>query len=362
MKKSYISAIGTAVPPHQISRDQSANFVANVLELSDTERRKLHVLYRATGIEKRHSVMADSLKTSDFEFFKENKFPTTADRMKLYETHALPLALEAVADCLKNFSFDFSQITHLIAVSCTGMYAPGLDIELVGSLKLSKSVKRTCINFMGCYGAFNAMKVADAFCRAEENAKILIVGVEMCTIHLQKSTLPDHLLSNALFADGASAVLVESQKRPNSLEMSGFYAGLASEGKTDMAWMIRDFGFDMRLSSYVPSILEQNMTDLMENLCDELNMKWAEIEHFAIHPGGKKILEALEKVLKLSPEKNKSAYEILRNYGNMSSVTIWFVLKNLLEKLPSSLSKTNILAMAFGPGLTVESAILTYQK
>ncbi len=360
MKKSYITSIGTAVPIYEITREQSANFVSGVLELSEIAHRKLKILYRASGIEKRYSVLEDSIKTSDFQFFRKNNFPTTAQRMALYEQEALPLALDAIADCFRNQSLDKQEITHLITVSCTGMYAPGLDIEIIEKLNLPSNTKRTCINFMGCYGAFNALKVADAFCRAEKNAKVLIIHVELCTIHLQNSTLPDHLLSNAIFADGASVALIESENRPNSLEINGFYCGLASEGKQDMAWMIRDFGFDMRLSAYVPSILEKNIKNLVEDLCRNLDIELTEIRHFATHPGGKKILESIERALDLPASCHESAYEILKNYGNMSSVTVWFVLSQMMQKYQANQHKNKVLAMAFGPGLTIESAVLGY--
>src|SRR5699024_10541350 len=147
-------------------------------------------------------------------------------------------------------------ITHLITVSCTGMYAPGLDIEIVQEARLSPSVKRTAINFMGCYAAFNAIKVGDAICKAEAEARVLIVCVELCSIHFQKKKDDDNILSNALFGDGAAAIVLQSTPpQAASLALERFHCDLSFEGKQEMAWHIGDHGFEMRLSAYVPDMI-----------------------------------------------------------------------------------------------------------
>jgi alpha-pyrone synthase len=365
MSKSYITSIGIAVPEIKVSQLQVASLMTETLEMEEMESVRLSALYRATGIQNRHTVMDDySRKNGDFDFFPNTAgmepFPTIGPRMRLYEKFALKLALKAVADCLNPVKLDLKKITHVITVSCTGLYAPGLDIELVEKLKLDDSVQRTCINFMGCYAAFNALKVADWACKANENAKVLIVCVELCSLHFLKNKNPDQMVSNALFGDGAAAVLVEAKKQGEgtSLSMESFYCSLALDGKNDMAWHITDHGFEMTLSSYVPEMIKGGVKKLTDKLLKNLNMKLSSIDYFAIHPGGRRILEAIEDELGVSKNDNRYAYDILRNYGNMSSPTVLFVLQSILKELKETDHGKNILSFAFGPGLTLESMLL----
>ena len=363
MTKTYINAIGIANPPTKISQTQISQFMAKAVGLNPIESRRLRMIYKATAIDFRYSVISDYDKFSNFDFFPDNEFlepfPTTAQRMKIYEKYAIELAIEATHNCLTDKSL-IPKITHLITVSCTGMYAPGLDIELVERLGLSFNTQRTCVNFMGCYAAFNALKVADSICRANPNSKVLIVDVELCTIHFQKENTDDQLLANAIFADGAAALLLSTEKENGrAMSLEAFHCDLALQGKTDMAWYIRDFGFEMRLSSYVPNLLEIKMNELTDRLLQKLNLKFDEIDAFAIHPGGKRILETAEKCLKISSSQNQYSYETLRNFGNMSSATVLFVLKNIWDNcLVPEKNEGNILSMAFGPGLTMEAALI----
>lgn len=361
MPKTHLTAIGIANPAFRISQAQTIRFMTKVLNLTDIEARKLTALYRLTAIEHRYSVLEDYTKTADFSFYpnEDTAFPTTAQRAQCYEQYALPLALQAVKDALKERKGILAQITHLITVSCTGMYAPGLDIQLVEALDLSPAVQRTCINFMGCYAAFNALKLADAICKSDTSAKVLVVGVELCTLHLQKSKTEDDLLSGALFADGAAAVLLEAEPTVSkSLVLQGFHCDLATGGKQAMAWRVGNFGFEMRLSTYVPDILAPKVRELVSGLLAKFSLNIHQIDMFAIHPGGRRIVEVIEQSLEIPPAKNRIAYEVLREYGNMSSVTVLFVLKKLFEQLTPAQNQQKILTMAFGPGLTLESALL----
>lgn len=368
MANTHILAIGTVVPPIKMPQKEVADFMAKLLNLDKQATRKLKVIYRATAIENRYSVLTDFLITEDIVFYKDgqNAFPSTADRMKIYEQEAIKYAQIAAEQCLqqakqnRNTPFENNAITHLITVSCTGMYAPGIDIELVERLGLNHSVQRTSINFMGCYASFNAFKVADAICKSQPNAKVLIVGVELCTLHLQKSDLDDDLIANALFADGAAAVYLEADANAKkSLVLDNFFATLIPSGKKEMAWHINDTGFLMKLSAYVADFLEEDTLQAIEQLLRQSNLQLEEVKHFAIHPGGRKILEAIEKSLHISHEKNHAAYHVLKHYGNMSSVTVLFVLKYLWEDMNPLQQGEKILSMAFGPGLTLESALLS---
>jgi prepilin-type processing-associated H-X9-DG protein len=280
--------------------------------------------------------------------------------MKLFRDHALGLSVAAVKNMVVTMpSFDHSTLTHLIVVCCTGMYAPGLDIELVEQLNLSPTIQRTSITFMGCYAAFNALKVAEAFCCKNADAKVLIVCTELCSLHFQKDPTEDNLLANALFADGSAAVLVEAKtENKTSLSLEAFYNDLAPEGATVMAWSIGNVGFEMKLSTYVPDIIKKGIAALTIKLLANINKPITDIRYFAIHPGGKKILSAIESALKIDPGKNRQAYEVLRQYGNMSSPTVLFVLREIFQNLQDSDHDQFILSFAFGPGLTLESMLL----
>ena len=363
--KSYICAIGTANPPNKIPQMQIADFMATALQFDEPNTRKLKALYRVSGIGQRFSVLEDyTRQNGEFTFYPNTPtlepFPTVQRRMDEYRKHAVDLSEEAIRNCLKQTSAtSMSEITHLITVSCTGMYAPGLDIELVERLQLSPSVQRTAVNFMGCYAAFNAIKLADAICKADPQAKVVLVCTEICTIHFQKDTEQDHLVSNALFGDGAAAVLMQGQ--PNgevSLELQSFHCDIAPAGKSDVAWHIGDTGFEMTLSSYVPDLIKKGIKELTDRLLEGLKTTISEINLFAIHPGGRRILEVIEQELGMTRDDNRFSYQVLREFGNMSSATVLFVLKALMDDLSVKEQDEPVLSFAFGPGLTLESMLL----
>ena len=337
------------------------------MNLNTNDARKLRALYRATGIETRYSVLGDYGRENGYDFFPDNEllspFPSTKQRLDIFKRYSMNLSLVSVDRCLKKIvSFDLSEISHIIIVSCTGMYAPGLDIDLVKALGLKTSINRTCINFMGCYAAFNALKLADLFCSDDDNAKVLVVCTELCTIHFQKENTEDNMLANALFADGSAAILVESQPRAGiNLKPISFHCDLATEGEQDMAWTVGDWGFEMKLSTYVPDVIRGGIKNLTGKLLEQIAHNLSDVSYFAIHPGGKKILEVIEQELNISTDSNKYAYEILKQYGNMSSPTVLFVLNEILNNLNQQDHGKTILSFAFGPGLTLESALLNIE-
>jgi alpha-pyrone synthase len=359
---SAITAIGTATPVYTCSQSDIAGLMAKGLHLSPARSKILHKIYAASGIEQRHSVLADyARELGEFEFLpneKESPFPTTKERMSLYKAHALGLAISAIEDCLVNAPCQ-KEITHLITVSCTGMYAPGIDIEIVQHLQLSSSVKRTAVHFMGCYGAFNALKVADSISRAEASARVLVVCVELCSLHLQKEFTMDNIISNALFADGAAAVLIEQPlDATRYLKFETFHCDIVPQTQQEMTWHISDFGFEMVLSAYVPEAIKLGIHQFSQRLLKNAAISLQDIDYYAIHPGGVAILEACEESLGISPEDNRFSYDVLRQNGNMSSATILFVLKAIWKQLGVSDHHKTIFCCAFGPGLTLESMLL----
>ena len=361
---SYITAIGTANPPFKFSQQQLAGFMVKAMNLSPTEAEELRLLYRASGITSRYSVLSDYGGQHDYSFYPNTDnlepFPSTKDRLQLFRKHALTLSRQAAQRCLEQApGITADKLTHLVVVSCTGMFAPGLDIDLIHELKLQSTIQRTSITFMGCYAAFNALRIADSFCHRNPSAKVLIICTELCSLHFQKENTHDNKLANALFGDGSAAVLVEATSRTaKRLKIGNFFCDLAPEAQDDMAWKIGDTGFEMRLSTYVPLAIQKGIKKLTDSLLAVNKITLAEVDYFAIHPGGKKILETIEKELGLEKNKNQFAYDVMKHYGNMSSPTVLFVLHAIMTQLARHDHQKKILSFGFGPGLTLESLIL----
>lgn len=365
--RSCISAIGTANPKHRIRQSSILQFMVRAFGLDSNNGLRLKKIYDHSGIEHRYSVIPD-FGEEDFSknsFFSKNEtlepFPCTQNRLQLYQHTAADVAAEAVSNCLTSLPADFAaEITHLITVSCTGMHAPGIDIELVEKLGLSRTIERTCINFMGCYGAMNALKSADYICRADPDAKVLIVCIELCTLHFQKENTLDNWVANSLFSDGAAAVIVENTRNASVasyLQLQSFYSEFVPEAHNEMGWYVGNMGFEMKLTSKVSKLIKHHIKPITESLLNKAGLRFDEIDSFAVHPGGKKILEAAEVALGISKVANQFAYDTLREFGNMSSATILFVLKKMLEDKNAARGE-KILGFAFGPGLTVESLLL----
>lgn len=338
------------------------NFMQDVYALTDDDKRKIRFLYRQSGIDTRYSVIPDySLAAPAWTFYPATEdlepFPTLEQRMAWYQRLAAPLSVTAVQDCIDG-KLGAEEITHLISVSCTGMSAPGLDLQLVEMLGLSTRVWRSSVNFMGCYAAVHALKIADALCSKDRQAKVLIVSTELCTLHFQRSTTIDNIASSLLFADGsAAALVVHSESALKGMELAGFYAEIVHGGKNDMSWELSSSGFLMTLSSYIPDLIGADFGALADRALQQHQLSREQVTHWCIHPGGKKILEAIAESMRLPANALQDSADVLRHYGNMSSPTILFVLKQMLQQALTRQDKATILGAAFGPGLTMETFI-----
>lgn len=362
---AFITSFGLANPDHCIPQSVIAEFMVAAMQMDEEEARKLRALYRASGIVSRYSVLGDYARTKNFEFYSNTPdlepFPTTGRRMELYREHAVNLSEQSAKRCLEQRAgVHATDVTHLIVVSCTGMYAPGLDIDLLGRLGIRTDVKRTCINFMGCYAAFNALKLANSFCQSDNNARVLIVCTELCSIHFQREKTEDNILANALFADGSAAMLVERNPGKGvNLQPESFYCDVAVNGDKDMAWTIGDAGFEMKLSSYVPEVIRDGIRALTMKLLSGNDTQLEDVAYYAVHPGGRRILEVIEEQLGMTRQQNAHAYEVLKQYGNMSSATVVYVLARIWKELNVRHTNGKVLSFAFGPGLTMESMLLS---
>jgi predicted naringenin-chalcone synthase len=351
--------IGTAVPAFRHNQMDILHFMNIAFGNDEVEARKLRFLYHASGIQQRHSVLEDySLPQEQWKLYGNNNelspFPTIEQRQALYDANAALLSKEAIEKCIAPH-INKKEITHLITVSCTGMSAPGLDLQLMEMLELPANTFRTSINFMGCYAAIHALKLANLIVKDDATAKVVIVCAEFCTLHFQKEKTNDNITANLLFADGvAAALIVGDTFASKGLQLKSFYSEVDAKGKNDMSWQLGSNGFKMTLSGYVPQLLEADFKSLIERATKFAGCTKEQIKHWCIHPGGKAILHAIQKSLALQEADLQTSADVLANYGNMSSVTILFVLQKMMQQLATG---ELLLGAAFGPGLTNETFI-----
>jgi len=361
----WVHQIETILPGFSFSQEQAS---LKMQEWFKDERTKriIRVLYRQSGIAKRHSVITNFDGNEADSFFKTGpdallQEPGTAARNDIFarESRSLSVALaRKVLDCCPGFGP--GDVTHVVTASCTGFYNPGPDYYIVRDLEMPYSTQRYHLGFMGCYAAFPALRMAAQFCEARPEAVVLVMCLELCSLHLQMNGNEDSLLANSLFADGAGAAIVSARKPApgrSAYRVGDFHSALVPSGEGDMAWRIGDRGFDIALSSYVPKIIGANIREFIEPSLAASGLAPADVETWAVHPGGRSIIDQVQTSLALGPEQVRASREVLRDYGNMSSASILFVLRNILDR-PSRSDREKVCAMAFGPGLTVEMALL----
>jgi predicted naringenin-chalcone synthase len=341
--QAWLNRIGTAVPPHDIH----AAFVEFGRDtLTDWHKRMLFDrMAKQSDIQHRYAIFEPAPRPRDkildtTGFYRRGAFPSTAARMALYEPHALDLAMRAVR------ALEPAGVTHLVVASCTGFSAPGLDFQIMQAAGLPDSIQRTIVGFMGCFAAVNALKLADQIVRAEADARVLVVNLELSSLHLQEDfqDLP-RMLAFMLFGDGASAALVTAD--PTGIALGRFQATVIPRSHDLITWHIGDSGFQMHLSGQVPGRIRRW---LPEHGCKLLPAQPPTL--WAVHAGGRSILDCVQQGLQLEPDALRYSREILRDYGNMSSATLMFVLNKILLD-PDARGAG--MAMAFGPGLTVET-------
>jgi len=343
---AHIHAIGTAVPDHDIH----SIFIGWATgRLEGRERALFERMAGRSGIEHRFTVLPPTpdggLQTEAGGFYG-GAMPATSVRMATYAREAPDLALMAVADLSRRVSLD--GITHLVLASCTGFVAPGIDQIIARRLGLDGSVERTLVGFMGCYAAVAALRVAHHIARSDPQARILVVTVELCSLHMQDTPQLESLLAQLQFADGAAAALVTAE--PGGIAIDRFFAATLPDSDELIRWHIGDEGFVMHLSGEVPGRIAQAL-DTPEMRRAILGNRSADaITHWAVHAGGRSILDAVEHGLGLGPEALQASRNVLRRYGNMSSSTLLFALATLMAE-PAAVDG---IAVAFGPGLAAE--------
>jgi predicted naringenin-chalcone synthase len=365
MKPVYIHKIATATPPYRYRQDDVREIMKEHVSDRRSVKSALHRIYTHSGIETRHSVYDDFMDGGNSRLFLDPdtsgiRDPGTRERNDAFIKHSRPLFVNVARDLVDNTpGIELKDITHIITVSCTGFYAPGPDYFVVRDLGLAPETQRYNIGFMGCYAAFPALRMAKSFCNSESDAVVLVLCVELCSLHLRFDDKTDHMIATSVFADGASGALVSARTpgQDRAFEITSMHSTLTSRGEEDMAWTIGDTGFSMVLSTYVPGIINGSINELIEPVLRLNGIHSGEIDYWAIHPGGRAILDNVQKTCSIPDPKITSSRTVLRDFGNMSSATILFVLNDILKNGISPGKKT--LAMAFGPGLTVDTGLLT---
>ena len=333
----------------------------NIYAMNETDKRKMKFLYHQSQIDYRYSVLPDySRPVNEWKFYPHSEnlepFPSLELRMTMYHKYAAPLSVDAIRNCLENHT-TAEEITHLITASCTGMSAPGLDLHVMELMDLPKNIFRTSVNFMGCYAAIHAIKIADAICNADPAARVMIVCTELCTLHFQKEATPDNITSSMLFGDGAAAALITGDRHPRrGLHLKSFYSEIIPRGKKDMAWEMSSTGFLMTLSGYIPELIEEDFDLLVTKALRRCNLAVEDITGWCIHPGGKRILEAIHNSLRFKNGELTESFQVLKKMGNMSSPTILYVLKEMMHAADENRCN-QVFGAAFGPGLTMETFV-----
>lgn len=349
MTRVFLNRIGTAVPDHDIHAE-FVDFARTALP-DERSRALFERMQALADIEHRYSFFEPGPKPRDHfldktGFYRVNGFPSTGERMALYHDAALALACRAIQAL--ELGASRAEITHLIVACCTGFTAPGLDFHIVQALELPGSVERTIVGFMGCFAAVNALKLARHVVRSDPAARVLVVNIELSSLHLQDQWELEKMLSFLLFGDGCAASLVSAD--PCGIELGEFRSAIIPRTEDLITWHIRDRGFDMRLSGQVPGRIRRWLREEGSRLLHPL--KPDEVGLWAVHAGGRSILDAVQQGLTLAPDALRFSRDVLRDFGNMSSATLVFVLDRILRA--ASPCRDGV-AMAFGPGLSVET-------
>ena len=368
--------LGTAVPQHCVNRSASANFATRTSCISPQESRKVQALYRRTGIEQRGSVLLNESAEHEVinDFYPpaettQDRGPGTKSRNDRYRIEAPKLANQAASRALAASGLAPEEITHLITVSCTGFNSPGIDISLIDTLQLPFTTERVQVGFMGCHAAINGLRTARGLVATNEHSKVLMCCVELCSLHYQYGLDTDRIVSNALFADGAAAMVLESSGNDcsesetdevfgrqdsalGSVQATGSF--LVPNSRDSMTWCIGDHGYQMTLSAEVPNLIEQHLADYLLNWLAGQGETIASVGGWAVHPGGSRILSAVENAMPLAKDALSVSRGVLSDHGNMSSATMLFI----LERFIAMNKPKPWLMLGFGPGLEIEVALI----
>jgi len=358
---SLIRGLGTALPKHSIAQDDTVELARSFVYGNDDNVDALPLLFRLTKVRRRSSVLLEAPNGKPYRqsFYpaamaREDRGPSTEQRMQRFAEEAPALALDAAERALADAGILPQEITHLVTVSCTGFYSPGVDVGLISQLGLPLNVGRLNVGFMGCHGSLNGMRAVKAFAESDPSARVLMCAVELCSLHYFYGWDSEKVVANALFADGAAALVAQaSHDSGDHWNLADCSSLLVPDSEDAMTWIVGDHGFEMTLSPRVPHLINERVLPWMNQWLAKHDLKVDDIASWAIHPGGPRIIQSVANALDLSKSATEVSNHILGDFGNMSSATILFVIQRLQELQASR----PCVALAFGPGLIAEAAL-----
>jgi predicted naringenin-chalcone synthase len=353
-KYPAILSLETRVPENRCTQAEILEFLLPNFK----KQRFAREIFMNSGIDYRHAVV-------DFDFYDQPR--STKARNDAYIENAIPLGEAVVRQALNSARITPDEIDDLFFVSCTGYEIPGMDLHIAGRLCMRPDLQRTCILGMGCYAAFPGLLRARQAVEGRPGRTALVVALELCSVHMQFDDTLENVICSSLFADGAAAVIVRSPESGTEQRVALAHAPRLIDSATycdyqtfdQMAFHLTDNGFQMRLSSYVPKILAAKIETFVDQLLIRNHLDRSAVRFWGIHPGGRKILDHLQKQLGLDDAALRPSRTVLSKYGNMSSATILFVLDEIWRQGHPEPGDYGVL-MAFGPGLTMESALIRW--
>lgn len=357
-----LAGFGIALPEHSLTQGEALELHTGICGIGTDRERTLRAIYRRSGVTRRHSVV---LRASEGPLWERQDFyrpardasdpgPSTALRMARYEAAAPELAVAATRAALADADVDAVDVTHVVTVSCTGFIAPGLDARIIAALGLSPTTQRTHVGFMGCHGALNGLRVAQSLVEADPSAVVVVCAVELCSLHFAYGWHPETMVANTLFADGAAAFVGRGARNGESWKIGATATMRFPDSEDDMSWRIGDHGFRMTLSARVPDRIAACLGGWLSRWLEEHGLAVDDVASWAVHPGGPRILSAVESALGLAREVTSTSRGVLSDCGNMSSATVLFI----LERLRATGAPRPCVALALGPGLVAEAALI----
>lgn len=360
-----ILGLGTAAPNHRIDLEAATKYAEMMSCSEPSQTRKVEAVYRRSGVQHRGSVLLEeniggSISQSFYHAATspEDRGPSTRCRGERYHEEAPIIAEASASNAIRSSGLSPSEITHLVTVSCTGFSAPGIDIALIDGLELPRTTQRVQVGFMGCHGAINGLRAAQGLIAADGSARVLMCSVELCSLHYQYGYDSDRIVSGALFADGSASVVLgpnedqDNQQAIGKVVATGSY--LVPDSRDAMTWLIGNHGYEMTLRATVPGLIESQLQDFLTPWLANEGLTIGSIGGWAVHPGGARILTAVESALDLNASELDVSRSVLADHGNMSSSTMLFI----LERFARQSRPKPWLMLGFGPGLEIEVALI----
>ncbi len=350
-----VLGLGVTSPRGSLAQDTAADFAAARCGAGEREQRWLRRIYRQTGVQQRASVLLDDGGLGTFypQAPTDPRGPGTAARMRRYTESAPALAERASKAACAEAGLERERVTHVVTVSCTGLMSPGLDEELISRLGLSPDVGRLNLGFMGCHGALNGLRAAEGLLADAPDSRVLLCCVELCSLHFQYGWNPQNIVANALFADGAGALVLGAETIAGGWHLAGTASRVAPNSADAMTWRIGDHGFKMTLAREVPELIRGAACEWLDPWLAAHDLRVEDVAQWAIHPGGPKIIATTLESLSLPPAAGAASRTVLAEHGNMSSPTVLFI----IERLRAQQAALPCVALGFGPGLALEAAL-----